>query len=318
MPGNLRPRKVDFRNKFCSRVCLDCRAIETSRPMLKIAIIGLGGIGSTFAFHLAHAGHNVTAVARGERLLQLQADSAVVMADGRRAVVRVSAALDETAEWDLVLVTVLAHQVAPLLPVLRASRAKTVLFCFNTFEPLSRLRDEVGAERFACGFPGIMANIVDGKLQSTVLSRGQLTIVTEATWSKVFSAAGIPSTVHRDMENWQRTHAVFAVSVMAVLLKAYERQAGATWGEASDSALALHEGLMLVRRLEGTVTPLPIAILGHLPVRVVALLLWAISRVPSVRARGVLGPNDARGLIDQMRAIAGPGAQIPALLAIRP
>ena len=52
---------------------------------LRIAIIGLGGIGSTFAFYLARTGHHqITAIARpgSLRLQQLQRDRGVVTADG--------------------------------------------------------------------------------------------------------------------------------------------------------------------------------------------------------------------------------------------
>ena len=120
---------------------------------MKIAVIGPGGIGSTFAFQLARAGHEVTVVARGKRLEQLQRDQAVITRDGQRATVRVTSVLDETTPWDLLLVTVLASQVDALLPALRASAARQVMFMFNTFEPLGRLRDAVGAARFAFGFP---------------------------------------------------------------------------------------------------------------------------------------------------------------------
>ncbi|MCY1008568.1 hypothetical protein OV079_24005 [Nannocystis pusilla] len=39
---------------------------------MKIAILGRGGIGSTFAFQLARAGHDVTVIARGARLAYLE------------------------------------------------------------------------------------------------------------------------------------------------------------------------------------------------------------------------------------------------------
>lgn len=50
---------------------------------MHIAIVGPGDIGSTFAFQLAQAGHDVTVVARRARLAQLRRDGAVVRA-GRR------------------------------------------------------------------------------------------------------------------------------------------------------------------------------------------------------------------------------------------
>ena len=42
---------------------------------MKIAVLGPGGIGSTFAFKLAQAGHAVTVVARGKRLAIMRTPS---------------------------------------------------------------------------------------------------------------------------------------------------------------------------------------------------------------------------------------------------
>ncbi|WP_437518148.1 ketopantoate reductase family protein [Sorangium sp. So ce1099] len=61
---------------------------------MKMAVLGTGAIGSTFAYQLAKAGHEVTAVARGARLQRLQEDGAVVLVDGERAPVTVARALD--------------------------------------------------------------------------------------------------------------------------------------------------------------------------------------------------------------------------------
>ena len=47
---------------------------------MKLAILGTGGIGSTFAFHLARAGHDVTVIARGKRLEQLRATGGELLA----------------------------------------------------------------------------------------------------------------------------------------------------------------------------------------------------------------------------------------------
>jgi ketopantoate reductase len=46
---------------------------------------------------LSRAGHDVTVVARGKRLEQLERDQAIVSTSGERAAVRVSSALDATA-----------------------------------------------------------------------------------------------------------------------------------------------------------------------------------------------------------------------------
>ncbi|AGP42213.1 2-dehydropantoate 2-reductase [Sorangium cellulosum So0157-2] len=278
--------------------------------------MGAGRIGSTFAFQLARAGHEVTVVARGARLAQLRRDEAIVTAAGERAAVGVSAALDEAAAWDLVLVTVLAPQVDAVLPALAASAAKTVMFMFNTFEPLGRLRDAVGAARFAFGFPAILATLDDGKLTSRIVTRGMVTPVTDAAWARVFTDAGIPAVVEPDMESWLRAHAAAVVPVMVAVATAHARKAGVSWTEAMDLARALEEGLRLVRQLGNTLTPAPIAALSRLPTPAAAALVWTLSRVEALRKTGAAGPGEPRALIDAMAA-AAPG-RTPALLAIRP
>lgn len=283
---------------------------------MKIAIIGMGGIGSTFAFQFAQAGHEVTAVARGKRLEQLQREQAIVLNTGERMPVRVSVAFEPATAWDLVLVTVLAHQVDVLLPALANSVAKQIMFMFNTFEPLDRLRDAVGAERFSFGFPAILATIEEGKLTTTIVKRAQTTIATDATWSKHFTAAGIPTAVEADMHNWLRTHAVMVAPVMTLLNIAYLRQSGVTWGEARQATDALVEGLALVRGLGNTLRPAAMRVLNWLPTPLIATLLWMVTRNSALRISGAAGTGEPRALIDIMIA-AAPGPT-PALLAIRP
>ncbi|MGI9169697.1 MAG: ketopantoate reductase family protein, partial [Caulobacteraceae bacterium] len=100
-------------------------------------MVGIGGIGSTFAWRLARAGHDVTAVARpgSPRLDQLRRDRGIEDSTGARAEMRVAETLDEAMAFDLVVVTTLAHQVEALLPALRRSQARSIHFMFNTFDP---------------------------------------------------------------------------------------------------------------------------------------------------------------------------------------
>lgn len=283
---------------------------------MKICVFGPGGIGSTFARQLARAGHDVTVVARGKRLAQLERDQAIVSADGSRAAVHVSAALDETTPWDLVLVPVLASQVDAVLPALGRSAAKQIMFMFNTFEPLGRLRDAVGAARFAFGFPAILATLDDGKLTTQIVTHGLVTTVTDADLARVFTAAGIVSVVHLDIESWLRTHAAFVVPAMIAAIRSHERQAGISWSEARQLAHAMKEGFTLVRTLGNTITPSAMVPISRFPVAMTAALLWATSRVPSIRKTGAAGPSEPRTLIDAMHA-AAPGST-PTLLSIRP
>ena len=284
---------------------------------MRIAVVGPGGIGSTFAFQLAKAGHEVTVVARGARLEQLRRAGAIVTVAGERVPVHVSGELDTTSDWDLVLVTVLSSQVDELLPVLSAGAARSVMFMFNTFRPLDRLRAAVGPRGVAFGFPAIAASLDDGRLSSTIIRRGQLTTVSDPMWAKVFTDAGIPATVHPDMESWLRTHAAVAVPLMIAGSTALGRGAGISREMAMRLARAMAEGLRLVRHLGNSVTPAPLAVISHSPVPVVAALLWTLTRLGTFTRTIALAPaGEARTLIDEMTA-AAPG-RTPALLMVRP
>ncbi len=275
---------------------------------MKIAIVGPGAIGSTFAFHLARAGHAVTVVARGARLAQLEKERAIVTTDEQRAPVEVSAALDATTPWDLVLVSVLESQVDAVLPALQHSAARQVMFMFNTFAPLDRLRDAVGANRFVFGFPAILAELKDGKLKSQVVFRAlsaiQITIVTDPAWAEVFSKAGIATRTQVDMHSWLRTHATLVVPIMIAADRVHKRGSGLSWNESRELVSGLAEGLDLVRSLGHPVTPSNVAVLGKAPVPVTTLGLWLLSRLPMMASLGSKGPGEARTLIDAMVAAA--------------
>jgi len=111
---------------------------STVASSLKIAILGTGKIGSIFAYQFARVGyHDVTMIARpgSVRLQQLQRDDGIIDVNGERARVRVTDMLDEETPHDLLIVTLLDHQMDAVLPSLKRSAARCNQFMFNTFRP---------------------------------------------------------------------------------------------------------------------------------------------------------------------------------------
>ncbi|MET0443246.1 MAG: 2-dehydropantoate 2-reductase N-terminal domain-containing protein, partial [Pseudorhodoplanes sp.] len=205
-----------------------------SRP-LRIAILGAGKIGSVFAFHLSRTGqHDVTVIARpgSARLQQLRRDGAIIDVDGARAHVGVAELLDEQVPYDLVIVTLLAHQIDSLLPSLQRSAATCIQFMFNIFDP-ERLQAAIGNERCAFGMQFVQSTLLsDGRLKAKVDGAGQKTIMDQSRWVDVFNAAGLPAALESQMPLWLRCHVPICVAFESVAVAGERRGGGASWQEA--------------------------------------------------------------------------------------
>lgn len=283
---------------------------------MKIAVLGAGAVGSSFAAALARAGHDVTLIARGARLAALRGRKGIALASGETVTVTVAAELDGTTAWDFVLVTVLAHQVLPVLSTLGSSSARRIVFMFNTFEPLAGLREAVGAARFGFAFPSILATIdAGGVLDGKTQDRGLLTTVTDDATRALFASAKIRTAVEPDMESWLRAHVAAVVPFMLTVASAHRKGAGIDRAEAARYADVMKAGFRLVEDLGNRLIPAPVAVMSRLPHALLTTLLWTSSRLPRLRALGAAGDREPRALLDAM-LIAAPAA-VPALASAR-
>jgi 2-dehydropantoate 2-reductase len=296
--------------------------MNSSLP-LKIAVIGVGGIGSTFAFQLARAGHDVTAVARPDsiRLQQLQRECGIVNTKKERAGMRVIDSLDEQTSYDLIIVTLLAHQVDAVLPALRLSVARRIQFMFNTFDP-ERLRDAVGAHRCSFGMPFVQATVdKDGILNATIGAAGQKTKMNHQLWVTVFNAAGLPAVFEPNMLLWLRCHAPLCIAFESVSVAGVRRGGGATWSESMILARGLQESFTLIRRLGYRLYPSGKAFLHASPVWIPASMLFAMSRIKSFRDLLATGVGECRALVDMLVGAAlraEPASSVDKIQAMKP
>lgn len=265
----------------------------------RITIVGAGAIGSSLAFLFAKAGHQVSVLARAERLAQLRRDGAIVTVEGDRAVVEV---VETVGSADLILVPVRPWQVDALLPMLKASTAP-VMFMFNAWSELPALREAVGRERFSWGFPAIVAALRDGKLEVRVvpraLERVQITTLGAMSdfrpswldgWAQTFTAAGLPTVECSDMEAWLATHAVVMTPLMTAGVTSMTR--GLAWAEAVGVVDAWRSGFAQVRQRGLEVTPSSVAALASTPRWLLGAALWLASRVGALRPLGENGAEE--------------------------
>ncbi len=293
------------------------------RSPLRIAVLGAGRIGSTFAFQLARVGgHDVTVIARpgSMRLRQLEHDGAIVDLKGTRSGVHVASVLDEQAPYDLVIVTLLAHQVDALLPALQRSAATCIQFMFNTFHP-ERLEAAVGGERCSFGMPFVQAALdANGRLKASIGAAGQRTIMSRQRWVDVFNAAGLPSVVEPDMPLWLRCHVPLCVAFESVSVAGMRRGGGALWSEAMVLARGIHASFELIKHLGYGIHPKSKRRIDGSPAWLVAAGLWSVSRLRSFRELLATGEAECRALVETLAAaaLATPPVAVSAIQAMQP
>ena len=298
--------------------------LKDSASALSIAVIGTGQIGSTFAYQLARAGHDVTVIARpaSKRLQQLKRDSGIVLTTGEQIKLHVADNLNGDIAYDLVIVTVLAYQVDALIPSLQRSKAKYIHCMFNIFEP-ERLRDAIGNHRCSFGMPFVMAMLDnEGRLKPTISSRRK-TLHGDQRWVDLFNVAGIPSVYEPEMLLWLRCHAPLGIAFESIAVAGQSRGGGATWLEAKAVARGMHAGFAIVKGLGYNLYPSAKSTLNSMPNFLIAFLLWLFSRIPSARELLATGINECRALIDTIVAASAQAKPplpeaVKELLAIRP
>lgn len=132
---------------------------------MRIVVFGTGGVGGFFGGRLAHAGDDVTFIARGEHLRAIKASGLKVDSTlGDFVVVPAKATDDvsEVGEVDLMIVGVKAWQVSEAARAMKplVGPGTTVLPLQNGVDAVAQLVAELGADRIIGGLCRIVSLVV--------------------------------------------------------------------------------------------------------------------------------------------------------------
>lgn len=294
---------------------------------MRIAVVGVGCIGSVVAAKLARAGHAVSLVARGKRFQQLASHGLRVRLHGRSAIEALPLpafqSVTEVPDAALLIVCVQTQQVEALLPALAAHTAERVAFLLNA-HPVPPSWGAALGGRLVLGFPAMLAGYRDDVVgYRTLPAFLRFAIISTLGPARGHDGAGaralvqllkqaeLPAAYEGDMESWLATHSALVTGLMGYA--SARLAAGAdlrmTWDDALRVARALGEALRLVKASGHALTPPQVAALTLLPAPVIAGSLWSVTQLPwfgqAVADYAEHGADEVRMLYAGLRSAAG-------------
>ena len=242
---------------------------------MKILVYGAGPLGSLFAARLMQGGHDVSLLARGERLEQLRQHGLVLEnVQTREQTTSCPNIVEQLAPgdaYDLVLVIMRKNCAASTLPPLQSNHhTPNVLFLMNNAAGPDEFVAALGAARVLVGFPSsagyrkahIMCYLGGSAERIIPIPFGEADgSITERTlWvaDALASMPGYQAEIHTDMDAWLKTHVALLMPSLAAALYACgtdNYRLARTRDGVVLAARAIREGFSVLKALGLPITP---------------------------------------------------------------
>lgn len=265
--------------------------------MKKILVYGAGPLGSLFASRLLEGGHDVTLLARGQRLADLQAHG-IVLVDtqtGRETVAHPNLVeqLEPEAAYDLILVLMRKNRALEILPCLARNRhSPNILFLMNNAAGPGELVQALGSERVLMGFPmaagyrrgHVMHYLVGAKPGKKALIPigevdGRISPRLQEVGRILASMPDFDVELRTDMDAWLKTHVALLMPSLAPAMRAASRD-NVRMAHTRDLIVltirSIREGFQVLQALNIPIVPARVLVLfGWLPEPV---LVWGFQK----------------------------------------
>jgi ketopantoate reductase len=295
---------------------------------MKILIYGAGPLGSLFTARLMVAGHDVSLLARGQRLADLR-KYGLVLVDTQTEQETVShpnlvERLDPEDSYDLVLVIMRKNKALEILPTLTANRhTPNILFLMNNAAGPGELVQALGQERVMLGFPmaaGYRSEHVvyyllgDKKGRDAVIPIGEvdgrITSRLQEVGRVLATMPGFDIELRTDMDAWLKAHVALLMPSLAPAMRAAGRD-NVRMAHTRDAIVlairAIQEGYRVLRALGYPVVPESIRIFERLPE---PILVWGFQKMivnPRIRVamleHGKAAQDEIKHLADEFLAL---------------
>jgi 2-dehydropantoate 2-reductase len=301
----------------------------------RILVIGAGVNGSVCAAWLFKSGVDVTVLARGRRIAEIETDGLLIenALSHERTVARVTV-IGELAPddiYDYILVIVRRNQVAGLLPTLKANRSPNVVFMNNNLNGPAEIVAALGPERpmlgfvFAGGkrdrdiiraigpFEHWLARTPFGEIDGSITPRLKRLV-------NLLNEAGLRSALSTHIVDYLATHAagVAAITPLALKFATADKSAPPSAHDVKLAAAAMRETIPVLKALGHKIVPGGLRILSVIPASLLAFLFRLLFNSRFFEVGGIYhaqqAPDELQALVDDLRAaVIRSGAPAPAI-----
>ncbi|MFA9428320.1 alpha/beta fold hydrolase [Natronorubrum sp. A-ect3] len=294
---------------------------------MKILVFGAGPLGSLKAARLHEAGHDVSLLARGQRLADLREHGIVIQEEGAHgeevAHVPVVESFEPDDDYDLVLVVMGEHQAVQILDTLAENEhVPTFLFMGNNVNGSDEMVQALGNERVMLGFPypggkrdgHVMRVLPVGEANQYTIPIGEVDGTIRPRTREVAAVLsdmrGYDVDIRTDIEEWLKYHVALLMSGLVPALYAADtsmKRLGETRDLLVLSVRATKEALRGLRRAGYAPSPPVVRAFEYVPEPV---CVWAIGRLMrneyakiSVEGHARDGREEMRYLFDGLRSL---------------
>lgn len=240
----------------------------------RILIYGAGVIGSIFAGKLALNGNDITMLARGKRLNELQENGIILInaKDEQKEIIEVKtiSKLNENDIYDFIIVVVQNYQIREILSDLKKNKSPNFVFVVNTAKGYDEWISVIGKEKLIVGFPSAGGERESGAVRYFI-GRGIKRLFQTTTFGdlhnnksdrlsiliRLFNDSGIPSVKSKDMDAWQKTHVAMVTSIANTLYKynCNNYELSKHYSDVKIMVRGIKEGFRVLRKCGYKITP---------------------------------------------------------------
>jgi 2-dehydropantoate 2-reductase len=284
---------------------------------MKILVYGAGPLGSLFAAKLEEGGHDVSILARGQRLEDLRQHGIVLenAYTGEQTTTHVTVvdALHRDDTYDLILVIMRKNHAIEILQTLAENKhTPTVMFMMNNAVGPGELVDALGKERVMMGFPlpgggrdgHVMRVVPDNRWMPWRIPIGEVDGSIKSRTREVADALarmpGYRVEVRQDMDAWLKYHVALLMPGFVPMLLACENDIERMSRTRDALVLAVRATKEAFRALQHAGVPYSPSGFCIYPWIPEPVLVWAWSKIARLPILKVSGEGHAEAARDEM------------------